>query len=147
MLKISKPKTRKQLRSFIGVVNYYRDMWQKRSEVLASLTELTSTTAPWEQKEKHNKAFFTMNEIISRETPLAYPDFLCLFKINTDASDYQLGAVMSQNNKMIVFYSYKLNAAQTWYTTTEKELLAIVETLKEFKNILLGQDIKVYTDH
>ena len=46
-----------------------------------------------------------------------------------------------------MFYSQKLNPAQTRYTTTEKELLAIVETLKEFKNILLGQKIRVYTDH
>ena len=53
-----------------------------------------------------------------------------------DASDLQLGAVISQNGKPIAFYSRKLNPAQTRYTTTKKELLAIVETLKEFKNIL-----------
>ena len=47
----------------------------------------------------------------------------------------------------IAFYSRKLNPAQRRYTTTERELLAIVETLKEFRNILLGQQIKVYTDH
>ena len=46
-----------------------------------------------------------------------------------------------------MFYLQKLNDAQKCYTTTEKELLAIVETLKEFKNILLGQRIVVYTDH
>ena len=62
MLKFSKPKTRKQLRSFIGMVNYYRDMWQKRLEVLEPLMELSSTTAPWEWKEKYNKAFHTMKK-------------------------------------------------------------------------------------
>ena len=46
-----------------------------------------------------------------------------------------------------MFYSCKLNPAQTRYTITECELLAIVETLKEFRNILLGQKIKVFTDH
>ena len=54
---------------------------------------------------------------------------------------------MSQSNRPIAFYSRKLNPAQTRYTTTERELLAIVETLKEFRNILLGQCIRVYTDH
>ena len=54
------------------------------------------------------------------------------FEIHTDASDYQLGAVISKNNKPIAFYSNKLNPAQTRYTTTEKEFLAIVEMLKEF---------------
>ena len=60
---------------------------------------------------------------------------------------HRLGAVISQRGKPIAFYSRKLNDAQTRYTTTERELLAIVETLKEFRNILLGQEIIVYTDH
>ena len=81
------------------------------------------------------------------KTLLSYPDFTKPFNIHTDTSDYQLGAVISQNNKPIVFYSKRLNPAQTRYTTTEKELLAIVETLKEFKNILVGQEIRVYADH
>jgi hypothetical protein len=88
-----------------------------------------------------------MKRIISRETLLTYPDFTTPFIIHTDASHSQLGAVISQDNKPIAFYSRKLNPAQTRYTTTERELLSIVETLKEFRNILLGQQIKVYTDH
>jgi hypothetical protein len=88
-----------------------------------------------------------MKRIISRETLLAYPAFTKPFIIHTDASHSQLGAVISQDNKPIAFYSRKLNPAQTRYTTTERELLSIVETLKEFRNILLGQQIKVYTDH
>jgi len=55
--------------------------------------------------------------------------------------------VISQRGKPIAFYSRKLKPEQTRYTTTERELLSIVETLKEFRNILLGQKIIVYTDH
>ena len=61
MLKFSKPKTRKQLHSFICMINYYCDMWQKQSEALAPLTELMSVRTLWEWKEKtqqilpHNK--------------------------------------------------------------------------------------------
>ena len=64
-----------------------------------------------------------------------------------DASLHQLGACISQNGKPIAFYSRKLNPAQTQYTTTERELLSIVEVLKEFHNILHGQQIRVYTNH
>ena len=78
---------------------------------------------------------------------MSYPDFNKPFEIHTDASHTQLGVVISQNNKPIAFYSRKLQPAQTQYTTTECELLSIVKTLKEFKNILLGQQIMVYTDH
>ena len=65
----------------------------------------------------------------------------------TDASQLQFGAVISQDNRPIALYSRKLNPVQMRYTTTERELLSIVETLKEFHNILLGQKIIVYTDH
>ena len=78
---------------------------------------------------------------------LSYPDFNQPFEIHTNASHTQLGAVISQKNKPIAFYSRKLQLAQRWYTTTVHELLSIIETLKEFKNILLGQQIVVYTNH
>ena len=78
---------------------------------------------------------------------LLYPNFDQPFDIHMDAINLQLGAVIRQNGKPIAFYSKKLNLAQTCYTTTAKELLAIVEKLKEFKNIVLGQKINVYTDN
>jgi hypothetical protein len=65
----------------------------------------------------------------------------------TDASDHQLGAVIMQDKKPKAFYSRKLNTAQKRYTTTEKELLSAIETCKEYKNILLGYPIIVFTDH
>ena len=147
MLNVQAPTNKKQLRSFIGMVNYYRDMWMRRSDLLAPLTKLTSKTVPWQWTEEQQTAFDNIKKVLSKETLLAYPDFNKPFIIHTDASKTQLGAVISQNNKPIAYYSRKLNPAQTRYTTTERELLAIVETLKEFRNILLGQQIKVYTDH
>ena len=145
--KLAPPKTKKELRHFIGMINYYRDMWIRRSEVLAPLAALTSKTTKWEWTDVHQKAFETIKQIVGRETLLSYPDFSKPFEIHTDASHTQLGAVIAQEGKPIAFYSRKLNPAQTRYTTTERELLAIVETLKEFRNILLGQTIRVYTDH
>jgi hypothetical protein len=144
---IAPPKTKKELRRFIGMCNFYRDMWQRRAEVLAPLAKLTSKTAKWEWTIAHQEAFAKAKQIVSREVMLAFPDFSKPFDIHTDASHTQLGAVISQAGRPIAFYSRKLNPAQTRYTTTERELLAIVETLKEYRNILLGHTIRVYTDH
>ena len=107
-------------------------MWIKRSHVLAPLAGLTSTNSKWQWGPKQDAAFNMAKKIIAREVMLAYPDFNKPFVIHTDASHYQLGAVISQDGKPIAFYSRKLNPAQTRYTTTERELLSIVETLKEY---------------
>jgi RNase H-like domain found in reverse transcriptase/Reverse transcriptase (RNA-dependent DNA polymerase)/Integrase zinc binding domain len=144
---IAVPKTKKDLRRFVGMVNYYRDMWVRRSDVLGPLTTLCSKTAKWQWTDEQQKAFELMKKIIGKETLLSYPNFNKPFDIHTDASHTQLGAVLSQDGRPIAFYSRKLSLAQTRYTTTERELLAIVETLKEFRNILLGQQIRVHTDH
>ena len=78
-----------------------------------------------------------MKRLIAKETLLTFPDFNEVFHIYTDASGFQLGAVIMQNNKPIAFYSREMGKAQRRYTTGEQELLSIVEILKEFKNILL----------
>jgi hypothetical protein len=147
ILKIKAPKTRKELRRFIGIVNYYRDMWFCRSELLAPLTSLTSGNVKFEWLPSHQQAFDKIKKVIETEVLLVYPDFNKPFHIYTDASDHQLGAVIMQDKKPIAFYSRKLNAAQRRYTTTERELLSTIETCKEYKNILLGYPIIVYTDH
>jgi hypothetical protein len=144
---IAPPQNRRKLRKFIGIVNYYRDMWIRRSHVLAPLATLTSKSTKWRWGERKQWAFNKMKQIISKETLLCYPDFNKPFIIHTDASHTQLGAVISQDDKPIAFYSCKLKPEQTRYTTTERELLSIVETLMEFRNILLGQQIIVHTDH
>ena len=108
---LAPPNNRKALRSFIGIINYYRDMWVRRSDILAPLTRLTSNKEKWVWTSVEQKASDQIKRIISRETLLAYPDFEKPFVIHTDASHTQLGAVISQDNKSIAFYSKKLNQA------------------------------------
>jgi hypothetical protein len=78
---------------------------------------------------------------------LAYPDYSKVFKIYTDASSKQLGAVITQDNRPIPFFSPKLSDTQRKYSVTKIKLLSMVETLKEFKGMLWGQQIKLFTDH
>ena len=91
--------------------------------------------------------FDEIKRIVARDTLLAYPDFNKTFKIYTDARNFQLGVVISHNGKPIAFYIRKITGDQKIYKVTEKELLRIIETLKEFRTILLGQRLRIYTDH
>ena len=113
-------------------MNYYWDMWQKRSHILVSLSSLVGKGKKCEWGPAQQQAFEEIKRVMSKETILAYPDYTKPFHIYTDASNYQLGGVLKQDNKPLAFYSRKLNAAQRQYTTGEQELLSIVEMLKEF---------------
>jgi hypothetical protein len=78
---------------------------------------------------------------------LAYQDYSKVFEIYTGVSSKQLGAVITQDNRFIAFFSWKLSNTQRKYSITKIELLAIVETLTEFKGMLWGLNIEVFTDH
>jgi hypothetical protein len=133
-----RPTTRKELRRFIGMVNYYRDMWVHRSELLTPLTSMTSKNVKFNLTDEHQKDFENINKIVCREVMLTFTVFSKPFHIYTDASDKQLGALITHDEKPISFYSRKLNSAQQRYTTGEQEALSIIETFREFRNNLLG---------
>ena len=160
ILALKSPSNVKELRRFLGMVQYYRDLWAKRSEMLAPLTNLvgecgqTKVTrakgtkkVPWHWDEVHQKAFDMVKTTIAKDVVLAYPDYDKTFEVYTDASSTQLGSVITQSNRPLAFFSRKLSDTQRRYSVTEIELLAIVETLKEFKGMLWGQKLVVFTDH
>jgi hypothetical protein len=113
------------------MVQYYRDMWARRIEMLAPLTDLVGecgekkTTRMNKTKKKHwgwdpihQQSFNNVTAAIAKETVSAYPDFLKPFEIYTDASSTQLGAVITQDNRPIAFFSRKLSVMQQKYSVT-----------------------------
>ena len=92
--------------------------------------------APWHWENIHQEAFNQIKATITQDVFYAYPDFIKPFKIYTDASASWLGAVITQDNRLLAFFSRKMSDTQKQYSDTQIELLAIVETLKEFKGML-----------
>jgi hypothetical protein len=142
------------LKNYDVFLVWYNDMWAKRSEMLAPFTDLvgecgeTKATKkngtkkkPWRWESIHQQAFNNVKATIAKEVVLAYPDSTKPFKIYTDASTTQLGAVITQGNRPIAFFSRKLSKAQSKYSVTKIKLQAIFETLKEFQGMLWGQTI------
>ncbi len=147
ILALAPPANHKQLRSFLGFINYYKKLWYHRSSILAPLTAISSSKVKFVWGPEQQKAFIQIRNTIARQVLLRYPDFTQPFDIYTDASNDQIGGVISQAGHPIAFYSRKLSKSQQNYTTMEKELLSIVETAEQHRNILLGFECRFYSDH
>ena len=93
------------------------------------------------------RAFEEIEKLWIENVMLHCPDFNKTFDIHTDSSEYQMGAVISQNGKPVVYWSKKLTKTQRKYPTIDQELLVIVECLKQYKIMLLRQNIIVWMDH
>ncbi len=147
ILNMKRPATQKEVRRFIGMVNFYRDLYPKRAATLAPLTGLCGHKKQFLWKDEQEQAFLKIKDLITQDAMLTYPQFDKPFVIYTDASEKQLGGVVMQDAKPLGFFSKKLTDTQRHYPVTERELLAITETLKYFKHMLLGHTIIVQTDH
>ena len=147
IMQMATPRTKRQLRRFIGLVNYYHFMWRRCSHLIAPLSALIGKGVLLKWKDEHQKAFEEVKRIVSKEVLLAFPDYTQRFQIYTDASDLQLGAILKQGDKTLAFFSKKLTSPQRNYGVGEKEMLSVIEALKEFRTMIFGYLIDIYTDH
>ena len=102
------------------MINFYKEMWRHRAHILKPLSEKTGKGQKFVWTPEMEEAFIKMKSILSEDTLLAHPKFGETFVVHTDASDLQMGGVVSQNEKPIAIFSKKLNSAQRRYTTTER---------------------------
>jgi transposase InsO family protein len=150
---IAAPKNVKQVRSFLGMVNYIREMIPRHSHYTAVLSDLVSPKRKFEWLPRHEEAFNALKKVIMKATMLSYPDYSKEFEIYTDASKLAIGAVILQRNDdeslrpPIAYFSRKMTPAQQKYTVGEQELLSIVETLRTYRTMLFGYRIIIWTDH
>ena len=146
LIKRHYPKNITQLRSFLGAVTYFHNMWPFQSHILVPLTQLTGKSIV-EWTPECEKAFQEMKAIIAADILMAYPDINLPFDIYTDASNYQMGAVIMQQGRPVAYWSCKLDEAQKNYSTMEKEMLAVVHCFQECRTLLYRAHITMYNDH
>ena len=150
------PRNASELRSFLGLAGYYRRFVEGFSRRAAPLHELTHTAdgQPYRWQPQHQAAFDDLKRALREAPVLALPDPNRQYVVNTDASDFATGAVLQQDFgrglQPIAFLSHKMSDAETRYPTHDKEMLAIVNMLGEWRTYLQGRQpftIRVLTDH
>ncbi|GJV27609.1 putative nucleotidyltransferase, ribonuclease H [Tanacetum coccineum] len=149
--KLPYPTNMKGVRSFLGHAGFYRSFIKDFSMISKLMTQLLMKDAKFDFSEDCKKAFNKLKERLTTKPIIISPDWSMPFELMCDASDFTVGAVLGQRIdgkfKPIYYASKTLNDAQAHYTTTEKELLAVVFSFDKFRLYLILTKTIVYTDH
>ncbi|CAN6711744.1 unnamed protein product [Malus baccata var. baccata] len=145
------PTSVREVRSFLGHAGFYRRFIKDFSKIAQPLCRLLQKEVSFEFNEACEQAFNHLKDLLTSAPIITPPDWSTPFELMCDASDYAIGAVLGQRkNKLphVIYYaSLTLNDAQLNYSTTEKELLAVVFALDKFRSYLIGTKVIVFTDH
>ena len=148
------PKSVKEVQQFLGLANFYRRFILDFAKIVHPLTKLTRKGEIFEWVEVHEKSFSTLKVAFTTAPVLVIPDQGRPFIVETDASNFAVGAVLSQydnNNRLhpCAFMSKGLKDAEVRYDIYDKELLAIITALKEWRHYLQGtkEPFKIFCDH
>ncbi|XP_020296374.1 uncharacterized protein LOC109861229 [Pseudomyrmex gracilis] len=145
------PKRAKNIQAFNGLAGYYREFIDQFSKVAKPLTRLLQKEIAFEWGHEQQQAFESLKEKLISAPLLASPDFAKEFIVTNDASGYVVGAVLSESavgqDRPVAYASRVLNKAERNYSTTQKELLAIVWAVKHFRPYLYETKFKIITDH
>ena len=149
--KLPPPTNVKGVRSFLGHAGFYRRFIKGFSLIAKPLCDLLCKDTPFHFDAECLKAFEQIKAKLVEAPIMTSPDWSLPFELMCDASDYAMGAVLGQKRDKVIhpiyYASRMLNDAQMNYTTTEKELLAVIFALEKFRSYLLGSKVIVHTDH
>ena len=142
------PKNTKELRSFLGLANFYRNFVPGFANISSPLNDLTSKRIPFIWTTEHQTAFDNLRHTLMSPPILDYPQQQDHSILTTDASDVGLGAVLSTSRGTVIeFASRALTSLEQKYTTSEKECLAVIWATRKFCHYLLGTSFTLETDH
>ncbi|KAL1351883.1 hypothetical protein AAHE18_06G126600 [Arachis hypogaea] len=141
------PKNASEVRSFHGLVGFYRRFVKKFSTIDAPLTEVIKKDVGFKWEREQDIAFHTLKDCLCSAPILVLPNFDKTFEIECDASGIGIGAVLMQEKQAIAFFSEKLNLAQRKYSTYDKKLYALVWALEVWQHYLLPKEFVIHTNH
>ncbi|QRW26175.1 Retrotransposable element Tf2 protein [Rhizoctonia solani] len=148
------PRTVKQVQAFLGFVNYLRRFIPNFSSVARPLHNLTRKETPWSWGNLEEAAFQELKVLVTKSPVLIHSNPELPYYLETDASGVAMGAILSQqgsDNRLhpIAYMSKSFSGAEANYNTHNKELLAIIKALEEWRIFLEATDkpIQVFTDH
>ena len=141
------PKSTKDIKAFLGISGYYRRFIESYAKIAAPLTKLLKKGEEFKWTQAQEDSFNLLKSKLTQGPILSYPDFNKEFQLTTDASGTGIGAILSQDDKVISYASRTLNKAEIKYSTIEKECLAIVWAVRYFRPYLYGRKFKVLSDH
>ena len=149
---LAEPQNVEQVRSFLGLVGYYRKFIPKFASYATPLVSLTKKGTKFHWSKAHSESFLLLKNLLCQAPILAYPRFDQPFVLQTDASDLGLGAVLTQvdaygNERVISYASRPLTNREKGYSATEKEALAVVFATDYYRVYLLGKHFTLITDH
>ncbi|KAJ9536280.1 hypothetical protein OSB04_un000552 [Centaurea solstitialis] len=151
IMQLPEPSTVKGIRSFLGHAGFYRRFIKDFSKISKPLCNLLHVDQPFDFTSECTKAFETLKKALVTAPIVIAPNWTLPLEVMCDASDWAVGAVLGQKvNKIFhpIYYASKiLIDAQLNYTTTEKELLAVVFAFDRFRSYLIGTKVTVHTDH
>ena len=150
--KIADPTTVTELRSFLGMTGYYRRFIPDYADIAEPLFQLLKKKKVFEWSEEQSMAVQTLKRKLLTAPVLMRPDYGKPFTISCDASDVGIGAVLEQEGEdgqlhPIMYWSKTLNSAERNYQTTDRECLAIVKAIHQFRHYVYGSQFTVVTDH
>ncbi|SJK99856.1 related to TY3B TY3B protein [Armillaria ostoyae] len=146
------PTKKKELQSFLGFTNFYCKFIKNYSKVVRTLTQLMGN-AEWTWGTAQNQAFQQLKKQMAEDVILAIPNRTKHFRVEADASNGAVGAILSQEQegrwRPVAFMSKALTATERNYEIYDKELLAIMLALSEWRHYLMGtlEDVEIWTDH
>nr|GEX93844.1 reverse transcriptase domain-containing protein [Tanacetum cinerariifolium] len=149
--KLPHPTTVRGIRCFLGHARFYRQFIQDFSKIARPMTHLLEKETPFFFSKECIKSFEILKKKLTEAPILVAPDWDLPFEIMCDASDYAVGAILRQRKtkhfQTIHYASKTMTDVQSHYTTTKKELLAVVYAFEKFRPYLVLSKTIVYTDH